>query len=172
MLLAGLNTVSCFLSFSCCHLSIRLISLSPVSTSKQNHSRRLEGNPSAASLVHIAEAPPKPENLLCTRDRRVKLIDLGNARSFGDTDAYVGTPAFMPPELCYGLPYPSQQQPSLALTLFCDTGGKSGGAMPSRDVWSLGICLYCFIFGRVPFMDQTLIAVCDKIQSEPYVPPQ
>jgi serine/threonine protein kinase len=44
----------------------------------------------------------QPENMLCTLDRRVKLVDFGNARSFGDTDSFVGTPAFMPPELCYG----------------------------------------------------------------------
>ena len=37
----------------------------------------------------------------------------------------VGTPAFLSPEICAGLPYHGR----------------------AADVWALGICLYMFVFG-------------------------
>lgn len=43
--------------------------------------------------------------------------------------------------------------------------------MPSRDIWALGVCLYCFMFGRVPFIDHTLIDVYNKIKNDPYLVP-
>eukprot|EP01064_Diplonema_japonicum_P009186 TRINITY_DN1665_c1_g1_i3.p1 TRINITY_DN1665_c1_g1~~TRINITY_DN1665_c1_g1_i3.p1 ORF type:complete len:872 (+),score=158.96 TRINITY_DN1665_c1_g1_i3:183-2798(+) len=78
----------------------------------------------------------KPENLLLDRDGNLKLTDFGVSAIVDDDDDLYdteGTPAFQPPEaLCSKL---SRQ-------------GISGKAV---DVWAIGVTLYVFVYGRLPF---------------------
>lgn len=74
----------------------------------------------------------KPDNLLLGADGHVKISDFGSSRMLGGGDAAmmlraVGTPAFLAPEVCAGLPYHGR----------------------CADLWALGICLYCFIYGAL-----------------------
>lgn len=39
------------------------------------------------------------------------------------------------------------------------------------DVWALGVTLYCFVFGKVPYMADNVLDMYEKIRSEPYVCP-
>lgn len=84
----------------------------------------------------------KPENVMLVRDaqagsERVKILDFGIAKLMGTTAASarpartpIGTPVYMSPEQCLGLPI---------------LDGKS-------DVYSLAVLLYEMLLGRPPFV--------------------
>ena len=71
----------------------------------------------------------KPENVMVDSSGYIKLIDFGSAKIVQSrTYTLVGTPHYMAPEVIVGKGY-----------------GKSA------DLWSMGICLYEFLCGGVPF---------------------
>ncbi|XP_038058645.1 calcium/calmodulin-dependent protein kinase kinase 1-like isoform X2 [Patiria miniata] len=93
----------------------------------------------------------KPSNLLLGEDNHLKIADFGVSDRFEGIDALlsdtVGTPAFMAPE-----------------TLHEDSNKYGGRAL---DVWAIGITLYCFIFGQVPFQDSFILGLHSKIRNLP-----
>ncbi|XP_063059612.1 calcium/calmodulin-dependent protein kinase kinase 1 isoform X2 [Engraulis encrasicolus] len=92
----------------------------------------------------------KPSNLLLGDDGHVKIADFGVSNQFEGNDAMLsstaGTPAFMAPETL------SDQRKSF-----------SGKAL---DVWAMGVTLYCFVFGKCPFIDEYILALHNKIRSK------
>eukprot|EP00397_Hematodinium_sp_SG-2012_P002186 GEMP01002192.1.p1 GENE.GEMP01002192.1~~GEMP01002192.1.p1 ORF type:complete len:968 (+),score=173.95 GEMP01002192.1:11-2914(+) len=72
----------------------------------------------------------KPENVLLDSQGYVKVIDFGCARKLNGEKSYslVGTPHYMAPEVILGKGYTS-----------------------TADIWSLGVCLYEFVCGPLPF---------------------
>lgn len=93
----------------------------------------------------------KPSNLLLGDDGHVKIADFGVSNQFEGNDALLsstaGTPAFMAPE-----------------TLSEKCKSFSGKAL---DVWAMGITLYCFVFGKCPFIDEYILALHNKIKTTP-----
>ncbi|KAJ8280182.1 hypothetical protein GJAV_G00051520 [Gymnothorax javanicus] len=93
----------------------------------------------------------KPSNLLLGDDGHVKIADFGVSNVFEGSDAFLsstaGTPAFMAPEM-----------------LTDDYKIFSGKAL---DVWAMGVTLYCFVFGKCPFIDDYILALHNKIRSRP-----
>ncbi|XP_035288923.1 calcium/calmodulin-dependent protein kinase kinase 1 isoform X1 [Anguilla anguilla] len=93
----------------------------------------------------------KPSNLLLGDDGHVKIADFGVSNQFEGNDALLsstaGTPAFMAPE-----------------TLSDNRKSFSGKAL---DVWAMGVTLYCFVFGKCPFIDEYILALHNKIRSRP-----
>lgn len=92
----------------------------------------------------------KPSNLLLGDDGHVKIADFGVSNQFEGNDALLsstaGTPAFMAPE-----------------TLSDNRKSFSGKAL---DVWAMGVTLYCFVFGKCPFIDEYILALHNKIRSK------
>ncbi|KHJ84648.1 hypothetical protein OESDEN_15636 [Oesophagostomum dentatum] len=86
----------------------------------------------------------------------VKIADFGVSCEFEGIDAFLsgtaGTPAFMAPE---------------ALT----EGSNHFYSGRAQDIWSLGITLYAFVIGKVPFWDAYVIALHRKIKNDPIVFP-
>jgi len=96
----------------------------------------------------------KPENLLVTKLGIIKISDFGVAIHLtSDNDANqhllkrtVGSPAFLPPELC------------------ASENSKLSG--PAMDIWSLGVTLYFFIFGRCPFLGDNEMQMYENIRTK------
>jgi len=94
----------------------------------------------------------KPSNLLRADSGEVKIADLGVSNEFDGQDALLtntaGTPAFTAPE-------------SISYKLGDDP--YSGRA---ADIWSLGVTLYTLVFGKVPFHDENILALYNKIRTQ------
>ncbi|KAL4660593.1 calcium/calmodulin-dependent protein kinase kinase 1 isoform X2 [Arapaima gigas] len=93
----------------------------------------------------------KPSNLLLGDDGHVKIADFGVSNQFEGNDALLsstaGTPAFMAPE-----------------TLSDNRKSFSGKAL---DIWAMGVTLFCFVFGKCPFIDEYILALHNKIKNKP-----
>uniref|UniRef100_A0A2K5RGZ7 calcium/calmodulin-dependent protein kinase n=1 Tax=Cebus imitator TaxID=2715852 RepID=A0A2K5RGZ7_CEBIM len=98
----------------------------------------------------------KPSNLLLGDDGHVKIADFGVSNQFEGNDAQLsstaGTPAFMAPEA------------------ISDSGQSFSGK--ALDVWATGVTLYCFVYGKCPFIDDYILALHRKIKNEPVVFPE
>lgn len=94
----------------------------------------------------------KPENLLLAEGDVIKVADLGVCNEFLGDDASIdqrtatGTPAFRAPETLSGQ------------KIYFD--GKSA------DIWSLGITLFAFVHGDVPFKSPTIPVLYEQIKNE------
>ncbi|XP_078437726.1 serine/threonine-protein kinase GRIK1-like [Wolffia australiana] len=102
---------------------------------------------------NIIHGDIKPDNLLVTSDGRVKIGDFSVSQVFEDDDDELrrspGTPVFTAPECCQGLTYCGR----------------------TADTWAVGVTLYCMVFGRYPFLGETLQDTYDKIVNDPLVIP-
>ncbi|XP_021941699.1 serine/threonine-protein kinase STE20-like, partial [Zootermopsis nevadensis] len=93
----------------------------------------------------------KPSNLLLSEDGHVQIADFGVCNEFHGNDAALsstaGTPAFIAPEAL--------------------TNSKYSGK--ASDIWSMGVTLYAFVYGQIPFHDDNVLALYNKIQNDPVV---
>ncbi len=101
-----------------------------------------------AELVHC---DVKPQNILVTRDDRVKVADFGIARAISEAtlnqqaSLVWGTPQYFSPEQAAGEP-----------------------ATPASDVYAIGIILYELLTGQLPFSADTPTALALKhLQEDP-----
>ncbi|XP_046841423.1 calcium/calmodulin-dependent protein kinase kinase 2-like [Xenia sp. Carnegie-2017] len=98
---------------------------------------------------HIVHRDIKPSNLLLGDDGHVKIADFGVADIFEGEDALLsktaGSPAFMAPE-------------SLQAT-------KDKYSGKAADVWAMGVTLYCFVFGNIPFNHGNRFSLYELIKS-------
>lgn len=114
----------------------------------------------AAGLSHlhsegVVHGDIKPENMLLAGDGSVKISDFGQSQLLapGETSKLsktLGTPAFLAPEICAGEDY-------------------DGFA---ADIWALGVTLYLFIFGTLPFKGDSLIDLYDQIADSEIIFPE
>ncbi len=100
-----------------------------------------------ANLVHC---DMKPQNVLVTRDDRVKVADFGIARAITEASQHLadsqvwGTPQYFSPEQAAG------EAPS-----------------PASDVYGIGVVLFEMLTGRLPFAADSPTAVALKHLQEP-----
>merc|ERR1719361_2217918 len=83
----------------------------------------------------------------------VKIADLGVSNEFDGPDAFLtntaGTPAFTAPE-CLSIKQ-----------------GDSPYSGKAADIWSLGVTLYCLVFGSLPWPDDNIVVIYNKIRTQP-----
>ena len=100
-----------------------------------------------ANLIHC---DVKSQNILVTRDERVKVADFGIARAMSEATQHTvdpqiwGTPHYFSPEQAAGL-----------------------AATPASDVYAIGVVLFELITGRLPFVAETHTALALKHMHEP-----
>ena len=105
-------------------------------------------------VKRIAHRDLKAENVLLDRHDNIRLIDFGLSNIFSADDPYLktacGSPAYASPEMVRGQPYT-----------------KAG------DVWSAGVLLYAMVVGELPFEDDNLQRLLQKIiYTKPTFPPE
>ncbi|EWC45054.1 hypothetical protein DRE_06193 [Drechslerella stenobrocha 248] len=93
----------------------------------------------------------KPDNLLLNHTNCLKIVDFGVSEMFEKSAAMktsksAGSPAFLPPEMC--------------------TVGHAEYDGCAADIWSMGVCLYCFYYGRLPFDHDSIMELYESIRSE------
>ncbi len=105
---------------------------------------------SAAHKIDMLHRDLKPDNVLLTHQRVPKIVDFGLARRIllegseaGRRQEFVGTPAYMAPELYQGQ-----------------------SATPATDVWALGVCLFQMLTGRCPFPGDDIPALKERIVND------
>ncbi|XP_070493657.1 calcium/calmodulin-dependent protein kinase kinase 2 [Chironomus tepperi] len=102
-------------------------------------------------MNNIVHGDIKPQNLLLANDDVVKVADLGVCNEFLGDDAQIdqrtasGTPAFRAPETLSGQ------------KLYFD--GKKA------DIWSLGITLFSFVFGDIPWKSTSVPILYEQIKT-------
>ncbi len=106
----------------------------------------------AAHSRHLVHRDIKPQNIIISRDGKIKVTDFGIARAITDetTNMYkaAGSVHYMSPEQARGG--------------YCDE---------KSDIYSLGITMYEMVTGRVPFDGDTTVAVAIAHMNEAIIPP-
>jgi [calcium/calmodulin-dependent protein kinase] kinase len=115
------------------------------------HAAHRSANSSAVHAQGIIHRDIKPDNCLITGDDVLKIVDFGVSEMFDKQDQMktaksAGSPAFMPPELCVAR-----------------HGEVDGKAV---DIWSMGVTLFCLLFGRIPFERHGVIELYEAIRTE------
>jgi len=97
--------------------------------------------------INIIHRDIKPENILVSpTTKTAKFCDFSTAEKLVNgkyLTASAGTPAFIPPELCK-----EYDTPPLGCPI---------------DIWSLGVTLYCIVYGTYPFTGRTLAEMYENI---------
>ncbi len=94
----------------------------------------------------------KPANILIDQQGRPLLTDFGIATEMGESPALIaGT-----------LPYIAPEQ----------LGDEPAKGDPRTDIWSLGVVLYEFLTGKLPFDDPSPAKLRDQIRSHVPLPPR
>jgi len=94
--------------------------------------------------LNIAHRDLKAENILLDSNLNIKLIDFGLSNMFAPGSLMktpCGSPTYAAPELIHQKPYRG----------------------PQVDVWSLGVVLYVFVCGKLPFTAKDLMSLFLKI---------
>ena len=105
----------------------------------------------AAHAQHIIHRDIKPQNMLISRDGKVKVADFGIARAVSSQTVNataVGSVHYISPEQARGG--------------YCDE---------RSDIYSFGITMYEMLTGRVPFEGDNTVAVALAHLEDPVVPP-
>jgi serine/threonine protein kinase len=105
---------------------------------------------SALKCLHqagIVHQDIKPWNILIDGQGRAILADFGIGHSFGSASMVVGSPAYCAPEA-----FDDDED--------CDR-------LPEKeDIWALGVTLYQLLFGRLPFVGESMYEIVNVIKEE------
>jgi|GEM_PF-5496566 len=106
-----------------------------------------------ADRNHIVHRDIKPDNIMLTKENKVKLADLGIAKSPADSNQSDLTS----PEILIGTPaYVSPEQAKNAQEVDC-----------RADIYSLGVSLYEMLAGEKPYKGSTTVEILGQMFNSP-----
>lgn len=105
----------------------------------------------AAHAKNIIHRDIKPQNIMISRDGKVKVTDFGIARAVSEHTIHS--------DVMGSVHYASPEQ------------ARNGYVSNRSDIYSLGIVMYEMITGRVPFDGESTVAVAIKHLQDEMVPP-
>jgi protein-serine/threonine kinase len=116
---------------------------------KERHARKFaRGVSSALDYLHknnVVHRDLKIENIMISKTGDIKIIDFGLSNMYSNDSllkTYCGSLYFAAPELLSAHPYIG----------------------PEIDIWSFGVVLYVLVCGKVPFDDQSVSVLHEKIK--------
>ena len=127
----------------------------------RNYAQQLVEGVDYCHKIGICHRDLKPENLLLDESKNLKISDFGLSSLYvGDADEHgtsrtellhttCGTPNYVAPEVLADKGY----------------DGKKA------DVWSIGVIIYVFLAGFLPFDESTIVALFQKIQKAQFTYP-
>ena len=145
---------------------------------------------------HIAHRDLKPENVLVGKGGRCKIADFGVAHYFEEEAARVLALTNAPVvgggggeggmeggekqlhqlyrSTSRGLLNKSDGTWSFWAPEMCRQGGGEGGSFSgySCDVWATGVCLWVFVFGTLPFQEESPEELFEAIREKDFVLPE
>jgi WD40 repeat protein len=127
----------------------------PVSTAL-NYFVSLINGVAAAHAANLVHRDLKPENVLIATDGTLKLSDFGLVKRLDADDSLTRT------GMAVGTPYYMAPEQTRANT-------KLG---PACDLWALGVLLYEFITGKMPFSGGDVMELMRSINRDDPVPPR
>lgn len=101
---------------------------------------------------NIAHRDLKPENLLLDKARNIKVADFGMAAwegGVGMLETSCGSPHYASPEVVEGRSYHGS----------------------TSDIWSCGVILFALLAGRLPFDDENIRTLLEKVKLGKYAMP-
>ncbi|THH05268.1 hypothetical protein EW145_g4923 [Phellinidium pouzarii] len=122
------------------------------STEALDYFQQLIGALDYCHRLNIAHRDLKPENLLLDKEKNLKVADFGMAAWQGGDDLLetaCGSPHYAAPEIIAGKPYDGT----------------------ASDIWSSGVILFALLAGKLPFDDEKLDILLEKVRLGRFIMP-
>lgn len=122
-----------------------------------NITRQVASGLSAAHKNNLIHRDVKPHNIMFAQDGTAKITDFGIAKVVTGETLVGGE---------------KKENVMGSVHYFSPEQAKGGYVDEKSDIYSLGICLYEMLTGKVPFDGESAVEVAVKHMNEPMVPPR